>query len=113
LNVPTSSTNGEVGITGDLTSGLASMKHAATYDDPDAIFLLTEMNFYGNFSHPKNFKEAFRWYSELVELDGNSTAQHMLDFMYATGIGDAVKETRQKHCSTTHLPRNRAMQELR
>jgi len=27
----------------------------------------------------------------LAEKDGNSTAQHLLGFMYATGIGNAVE----------------------
>jgi TPR repeat protein len=36
------------------------------------MFLLAEMNFYGNFSHPRDFKEAFRWYHELAWLDGIS-----------------------------------------
>jgi hypothetical protein len=31
-----------------------------------------------NFSHPRDFKEAFRWYHELAWLDGNNTAQNMV-----------------------------------
>jgi SEL1 protein len=99
MNAPSSSSKGQDGagkITGDLASAVASLKHAAAYDDPDAIFLLAEMNFYGNFSHPKNFREAFGLYSELAELDGNSTAQYMLGFMHATGIGDAVERDQAK-----------------
>lgn len=99
MNAPSSvSGDGDVAqkISGDLATGVASLKHAAAYDDPDAIFLLAEMNFYGNFSHPRNFKEAFRLYSELADLDGNSTAQYTLGFMYATGIGDAVERDQAK-----------------
>lgn len=99
MNAP-SSTSSSLGseqkISGDLAAGVESLKHAAAYDDPDAIFLLAEMNFYGNFSYPKNFKEAFHLYSELADLDGNSTAQYMLGFIYATGIGDAVERDQAK-----------------
>lgn len=99
MNAPSSSSKGrddEGQITGDLANGVESLKHAAAYEDPDAIFLLAEMNFHGNFSHPKNFKEAFRLYSELADLDGNSTAQYMLGFIHATGIGDAVERDQAK-----------------
>ncbi|KAL8629343.1 hypothetical protein Q9189_004955 [Teloschistes chrysophthalmus] len=62
-------------------------------NEPDAIFLLAEMNFFGNYTHPRNYKEAFQKYSNLV---GNSSAQHMLGFMYATGIGGAVERDQAK-----------------
>lgn len=65
-------------------------------DDPDAMFLLAEMNFHGNFSHPRNFSDAFLWYNDLAWLTGNSTAQSMVGFMYATGIGNAVKRDQAK-----------------
>lgn len=60
------------------------------------MFLLAEMNFYGNFTHPRNFSAAFQWYNDLALLTGNSTAQSMLGFMYATGIGDAVERDQAK-----------------
>lgn len=63
----------------------------AAVADPDALFLLAEMNFYGNFSHPRRPKRAHELYSELAARDGNATAQHMLGLLYATGIGDAVE----------------------
>ena len=58
----------------------------------DAIFLLAEMNFYGKYTHPRNYTEAFRRYDQLASLSGNSTAQYMIGFMYATGIGGAVEQ---------------------
>ncbi|KAJ5126799.1 Tetratricopeptide-like helical [Penicillium atrosanguineum] len=64
--------------------------------DTDAMFLLAEMNFYGNFSYPRNFSEAFLWYNDLAWLTGNSTAQSMVGFMYATGIGEAVERDQAK-----------------
>lgn len=73
------------------------LKAAADEDeDPDAMFLLAEMNFYGNFTYPRNFSEAFLWYNDLAWLTGNSTAQSMVGFMYATGIGDAVERDQAK-----------------
>lgn len=65
-------------------------------EDPDAMFLLAEMNFHGNFTHPRNFSEAFLWYNDLAWLNGNSTAQSMVGFMYATGIGNAVERDQAK-----------------
>jgi SEL1 protein len=50
------------------------------------------MSFYGNFSYPKNYTEAFNRYSELTSLNGNSSAQHMIGFIYSTGIGSVVQK---------------------
>jgi SEL1 protein len=80
-----------------VASAVDDLVATATEDqDPDAMFLLAEMNFYGNFSHPRDFKSAFRWYHELAWLNGNNTAQHMVGFMYATGIGGAVERDQAK-----------------
>ncbi|KAI5785897.1 hypothetical protein EDC01DRAFT_661887 [Geopyxis carbonaria] len=62
----------------------------------DAIFLLAEMNFYGNWSHPRDYKTAFTRYKELADLNGNSTAQNMVGFMYATGVGGGVERDQAK-----------------
>ncbi|KAL7275256.1 ERAD-associated protein [Rhizina undulata] len=64
--------------------------------NPDAIFLLAEMNFYGNWSHPRNYGVAFERYKELADLTGNSTAQNMVGFMHATGVGGAVERDQAK-----------------
>ena len=79
-----------------LAKAVRTLEIAASEHSPDALFLLAEMNFYGNFSHPRNYREAFRRYGELATLNGNSSAQHMLGFMYATGIGDAVPRDQAK-----------------
>ncbi|KAJ9616595.1 ERAD-associated protein [Cladophialophora chaetospira] len=85
--------DGDAGkVTGDLKSGVETLITAASFDDPDAIFLLAEMNFYGNFSYPRDFEEAKYWYGKLADLDGNATAQHMLGLMYATGIGGVKRD---------------------
>ncbi|KAL8687093.1 MAG: hypothetical protein Q9224_005254, partial [Gallowayella concinna] len=79
-----------------LAEAVTLLEGAVKEQEPDALFLLAEMNFYGNYTHPRNFKEAFRKYSELASLNGNSSAQHMIGFMYATGIGGAVERDQAK-----------------
>jgi SEL1 protein len=79
-----------------LADAVKLLEDAANEDNPDAILLLAEMNFFGNWTHPRNFTEAFRRYEQLASLEGNATAQHMVGFMYATGIGGAVKQDQAK-----------------
>ncbi|MCJ1403936.1 ERAD-associated protein [Xylographa trunciseda] len=79
-----------------LAKAVRLLESAARENNSDAIFLLAEMNFYGNFTHPRNYGEAFRRYHELSALTGNSSAQHMVGFMYATGIGGAVERDQAK-----------------
>lgn len=83
-------------LNGPLLEGVSLLEQAAARHNADAIYLLAQINFYGNFSHPKNHTEAFTRYQQLASLDGNSSAQHMLGFMYATGIGDAVERDQAK-----------------
>lgn len=79
-----------------LAKAVRLLEGAAKDEQPDAIFLLAEMNFFGNYTHPRNYKEAFRRYYELASLNGNSSAQHMVGFMYATGIGGSVERNQAK-----------------
>jgi len=98
MNSPTRISDHEADaiVHGDLKKAVDALRTGAAFEDPDAIFLLAEMNFYGNFSHPRQHREAFRLYSQLAELDGNSTAQYMLGLMYATGVGGAVERDQAK-----------------
>lgn len=79
-----------------LSDAVKLLEAGAADHDPDAIFTLAEMNFYGNYSFPRNYTEAFRRYHELATMNGNASAQHMVGFMYATGIGKAVKQDQAK-----------------
>lgn len=79
-----------------LAKAVRLLEGAAKAEQPDAIFLLAEMNFFGNYTHPRNYKEAFRRYFDLASLNGNSSAQHMVGFMYATGIGGSVERNQAK-----------------
>ena len=79
-----------------LAKATKLLEDAAEDRDQDAIFLLAEMSFFGNYSYPKNYQEAFRRYDDLASLHGNSSAQYMLGFMYATGIGGSVERDQAK-----------------
>ncbi|KAK2743781.1 ERAD-associated protein [Myotisia sp. PD_48] len=74
-----------------LVEAVRLLEGAAAENNSDALFLLAEMNFYGNFTHPRDYSKAFQYYETLAKATGNTTAQHMLGFMYATGIGGAVE----------------------
>jgi SEL1 protein len=79
-----------------LSQAVELLEEAATHKNPDALFTLAEMNFYGNYTHPRNYSEAFRRYHELAMLTGNASAQYMVGFMHATGIGGATKQDQAK-----------------
>jgi SEL1 protein len=78
-------------IDGVLGDGVSVLEYLATKNNSDALYVLGQMNFYGNFTHPKDFKAAFDYFHQLAMLNGNSSAQHMLGFMYSTGIGGALE----------------------
>ncbi|KAI9702723.1 MAG: ERAD-associated protein [Bogoriella megaspora] len=79
-----------------LSKAVKLLEEAAREQNPDAMYILAEMNFWGNFTHPRNYRESFKRYYELAELHGNSSAQHMLGLMYSTGIAGAVETDQAK-----------------
>lgn len=79
-----------------LAQAVKLLESAAKGKDADAIFLLAEINFFGNYTHPRNYTEAFLRYHELASLNGNNSAQHMVGLMYATGIGGCVERNQAK-----------------
>ena len=83
-------------LSAPLQQAVELLEDAAAHSHPDAIFMLAEMNFHGNYSHPRNLPEAFRRYHDLATLNGNASAQHMIGFMYATGVGGAVEPDQAK-----------------
>lgn len=87
LNLLTTSTSQQTPkLAPSLSKAVRLLEDAASQDDPDALFLLAEMNFYGNFTHPVSYPKAYEYYRSLADIDGNATAQYMLGFMYATGL---------------------------
>lgn len=93
---PTISSKQPAKLAPPLAQAVRLLQQAAGDGNSDAIFMLAEMNFHGNFTHPRNYTEAFKWYNRLAHLDGNSTAQYMMGFMYATGIGGSVEPDQAK-----------------
>ncbi|KAH7065442.1 hypothetical protein B0J12DRAFT_640374 [Macrophomina phaseolina] len=79
-----------------LAEAVNLLETAAAENNPDALFLLAELNFHGNYTHPRDYSAAFRRYQELADLNGNATAQHMLGLMHATGVGGAVEKNQAK-----------------
>ena len=92
----TSTSQSKQSLPQPLSKAVKLLQDAAEKENADAIYLLADMNFYGNFSHPINYEEAFRRYTDLAELDGNSTAQYMLGFMYGTGINPEIPADQAK-----------------
>ena len=78
-------------ISKPLRKAVTILQNAAQEEDEDAMHLLAELNFYGNYTHPRNLPEAFKRYQDLATLSGNASAQHVLGFMYATGVGGSVE----------------------
>ncbi|RYP76585.1 hypothetical protein DL771_001654 [Monosporascus sp. 5C6A] len=83
-------------ISGHLLEGVKLLQQSANQNNTDAIYLLAQLNFFGNYSHPRDFSAAFQHYKRLADFNGNSSAQYMVGLMYATGIGDAVERDQAK-----------------
>ncbi|RAH68669.1 ubiquitin ligase complex subunit HRD3 [Aspergillus aculeatinus CBS 121060] len=101
MNAPSSSSDGYHAPKQKIHPDVAKAVHELTIaaeeaHNPDAMFLLAEMNFYGNFTHSRDFQRAFHWYQALASATGNSTAQYMLGFMYGTGVGGSVQRDQAK-----------------
>lgn len=74
-----------------LLEAVRHLEVATQSNNSDALFLLGQLNFYGNYSHPRDFGKAFEYYQQLASLNGNSSALYMVGLMYSTGVGDAVQ----------------------
>ncbi|KAK9449156.1 uncharacterized protein V1518DRAFT_438051 [Limtongia smithiae] len=69
-----------------LDRAVKLLQSAAAQNNEDALYLLGEMSFYGNYTYPRNYTAAADYYHRLSETAGNATAQHMLGFLYSTGM---------------------------
>lgn len=83
-------------ISGHLLEGVKLLQKSAYQNNTDAIYLLAQLNFFGNYSHPRDFDTAFHHYKRLADFNGNASAQYMVGLMYATGIGEAVERDQAK-----------------
>ncbi|RIA90942.1 hypothetical protein C1645_737487 [Glomus cerebriforme] len=69
---------------------------AFDYNHNGALFTLGELNFHAMYTHPRNLTAALHYYRELANRSGNATAQQMIGFIYATGIGNVVQRDQGK-----------------
>lgn len=91
LTAPPPDSSQKSALSGTLLHASRLLEESARQNNSDAIYILAELNFYGNFSHPRNFRAAFDYYSQLASLNGNTSALYMIGLMYSTGIGGAVE----------------------
>jgi SEL1 protein len=79
-----------------LSSAMDLLQQAAQQNNSDAIYLIADFNFFGNYSHPRNLQVAFDHYQQLAVDFGNTTAQYMLGVYYSNGLGDVVPRDQAK-----------------
>jgi SEL1 protein len=91
LSAPPPESSHKSALSGKLLHATKLLEESARQNNSDALYILADMNFYGNFSYPRNFPAAFDYYHQLALLNGNSSALHMLGFLYSTGVGGAVE----------------------
>lgn len=70
----------------DFQSPVSKLEDALTEGDTDALFLLAEMSFHGNYSYPRSYHDAVEYYTLLAESTGNMTALENLALLHSTGL---------------------------
>lgn len=83
-------------VSGPAGSAVELLNQAAQHNNSDALYLLAELNFFGNFSHPRDLHAAYNYYSQLASAHGNTTAQYMLGLYHSTGVGNVVPKDQAK-----------------
>lgn len=81
---------------GPVANAVGLLQQAAQQNNSDAHYILADLNFFGNYSHPRNLHAAFDHYHELASRHGNTTAQYMLGLYYSTGVGGVVAQDQAK-----------------
>lgn len=69
---------------------------SAAKHNPDALYLLGEINLHGNYSQPRNLTAAYEYFDALASLSGNSSAHYVLGFLHSTGLGNVVPRDQAK-----------------
>ncbi|KAF4125169.1 hypothetical protein GMORB2_4008 [Geosmithia morbida] len=72
------------------------LEMAAAVNNSDALYTLAEINFFGHYNYPRNFRVAYDLYDRLASIHGNTTAQYMLGVYHSTGLGDVVPQDQAK-----------------
>jgi SEL1 protein len=80
----------------DQWAGMELLRIGADAGHADSIYTLGDIYFFGNYSQPRNISEALRRYTQLAEATGNSSAQHMIGFIHATGFNNVVPRDQAK-----------------
>ncbi|KAH7321273.1 hypothetical protein B0I35DRAFT_477775 [Stachybotrys elegans] len=83
-------------VTGPLANAVHLLQQAAQQNNSDAMYMLAELKFFGQYSHPRDLHGAFDHYQQLALTHGNTTAQYMLGLYYSTGVGDVVQRDQAK-----------------
>lgn len=81
---------------GPLTQVVELLEMAAHQNNSDALYLLAELNFFGNHSHTRDLHAAYNYYNQLASSHGNTTAQYMMGLFHSTGIGNVVPRDQAK-----------------
>ncbi|KAK2593201.1 ERAD-associated protein [Conoideocrella luteorostrata] len=81
---------------GPLASAVDLLEKAAHQNNSDALYLLAELNFFGNHSYPRDLHAAYKYYDRLSSSHGNTTAQYMMGLFHSTGIGNVVPRDQAK-----------------
>ncbi|KAG6320154.1 hypothetical protein E4U22_003679 [Claviceps purpurea] len=79
-----------------LSKAVDLLEKAAKQNNSDALYLLAEINFFGNHSYPRDLHTAYRYYDQLASSHGNTTAQYMLGLFHSTGVGNVVPRDQAK-----------------
>ncbi|KAF9959654.1 ERAD-associated protein [Mortierella alpina] len=81
----------------DIAKALELLELAGyQYDNDDALWTLANIYFHGQYKARRDLGQAFDMYATLADRSGNSTAQHMVGFLYSTGLGNVVERDEAK-----------------
>ncbi|KAJ2847848.1 ERAD-associated protein [Coemansia brasiliensis] len=85
----------------EVQQAIRTIKTLAIAGHEDALFMLAEMEMYGKYMTKIDLDSAFEHYRQLADISGNATAQYMLGFFYATGLGSVEQQNSMALLYTT------------
>ncbi|KAJ2828033.1 ERAD-associated protein [Coemansia erecta] len=84
-----------------VQQAIQTIRDLADKDNEDALFALAEIEMYGRFGSAMELDSAFKHYQQLADISGNATAQYMLGFFYAVGLGSTEQQNSMSLLYTT------------
>ncbi|KKA26203.1 hypothetical protein TD95_000051 [Thielaviopsis punctulata] len=75
----------------ELAKAVSLLDRAAAESNTDALHILGDLHFYGNFTWPRNFDQAYGYYERLASL-GNGDGQFMAGLFHSTGISQRAPQ---------------------